>query len=361
MRKILFITAHRKDRAPNQRFRFEQYLPFLEAHGFQCTFSPLIRTPEEDKQFYQGSLLQKVMLGSVFTWRRLKDVLRARKYDIVFIAREAFVTGTTVFERGLKKSGAKIIFDFDDSIWINVVSESNKALSWLKDANKTSKIISLSHKVFAGNKYLSDYANQYNDQVVIIPTTIDTDTYKPNYSIDKRKITIGWSGSTSTIQHFKYAIPALQQLKEKFGDQITIEVIGDANYNHEPLGIVGSAWNSKTELEDLHRFDIGIMPLPDDEWTKGKCGLKGLQYMALEIPTIMSPVGVNGEIIQDGVNGFLASSTEEWVSKLSLLIENPELRVNLGKEGRRTVEKQYSVISQQEAYLNQFNLLISDY
>lgn len=360
MKKILFITAHRKDRAPNQRFRFEQYFSFLEKNGFDCSLSPLVATAEEDKIFYQGSLLKKIPLGLKFIARRIKDSIRASDFDIIFIAREAFVTGNVVFERWMKRSKAKVVFDFDDSIWIDVVSTNNKALSWLKNADKTAKIITLADRVFAGNDYLADYARQYNDSVVIVPTTIDTDTYQPNYSLNKPVVTIGWSGSVSTIVHFSYALPALTRLKEKYKDKIDIKVIGDSNYRYEPLEITGTAWSSKTEIADLQAIDIGIMPLPDDEWTKGKCGLKGLQYMALEIPTVMSPVGVNTKIIEDGRNGFLASGVDEWVEKLSRLIEDPALRVALGKEGRKTVVEKYSVRSQQDTYLSEFTSLLNE-
>lgn len=358
MKKVLFIVAHRKDRAPNQRFRFEQYFSFLERNGFACTLSPLIATAKEDNVFYQGNLLKKIPLGIKLIARRIKDSLRASDFDIIFIAREAFVTGHIVFEKWMKRSKARIIFDFDDSIWIDVVSTNNRALSWLKNADKTARIIRLADRVFAGNDYLADYARPHNASVVIVPTTIDTDAYQPNYSLNKAAVTIGWSGSVSTIAHFTYAIPALTRLKEKYGSRIDIKVIGDANYRYEPLGIVGTAWSSKTEIADLQTIDIGIMPLPDDEWTKGKCGLKGLQYMALEIPTVMSPVGVNTKIIDDGHNGFLASGVDEWVEKLSRLVEDADLRVTLGREGRKKVVEKYSVRSEQDTYLREFTSLL---
>lgn len=359
MKKILFITAHRKDRAPNQRFRFEQYTSYLSANGFECTLSPLITSAEEDNRFYSsGSLFGKLTLGVNLGWRRLRDVLRANSFDIIFIAREAFIAGSIFFENRLSASKAKIIFDFDDAIWMDVISGNNQKFSWLKDGSKTGKIITLANLVFAGNEYLANYARKFNAHVSIVPTTIDTELYKPNYNPNKQKLTIGWSGSVSTIEHFQYAIPALQAIKKKYGNKIEINVIGDGNFRADELGVIGKPWKMETELEDLQQIDIGIMPLPDNEWTWGKCGLKGLQYMALEIPTIMSPVGVNTQIIDDGVNGFLANETDEWIAKISRLIDDADLRITLGKAGRKTVVEEYSVQSLQGTYLKYFNSLL---
>ncbi|PCH68746.1 MAG: hypothetical protein COC01_03150 [Bacteroidetes bacterium] len=138
-----------------------------------------------------------------------------------------------------------------------------------------------------------------------------------------------------------------------------IKVIGDKNYNNDELDIIGIDWNKDDEIKELSSFDIGIMPLPNDEWSNGKCGLKGLQYMALEMPSIMSPVGVNNEIINDGINGFLATTVDEWVEKLSLLINSQELRERIGKEARQTVLERYSVESQKSKYLTYFNEVLN--
>jgi glycosyltransferase involved in cell wall biosynthesis len=211
--------------------------------------------------------------------------------------------------------------------------------------------------VFAGNEYLANFARQFNSNVVIIPTTIDTREYAPVAKAASPEITIGWSGSITTIKHFEFALPVLRRLREKYGEKLRFKVIGDSNYKNEELGIRGIGWNKNDELKELSEFDIGIMPLPDDEWAKGKCGLKGLQYMALEIPTIMSPVGVNSEIIKDGVNGFLASDVDEWMEKMSRLIDNSDLRASIGKQARQTVIDHYSVDSQKDRYLQCFREL----
>ncbi len=361
MKKILFIAAHRKDRAPGQRFRFEQYFSFLEENGYQCHLSFIVTEKDDQVLYKEGHYLQKFFIALKGALKRLQEVINAREYDIIFIFREAFFTGSYFFERWFRKSGAKIVFDFDDAIWVDNISEGNKKFRWMKDSAKTPSIIALSDMVFAGNRYLADYASKYNGNVKIIPTTIDTDKYRHSGRTPEagEPVTIGWSGSITTIRHFEYAVPFLRIIKQTYGDRVKIKVVGDRSYRNDELGVCGLAWIAEDEIKELSEFDIGIMPLPDDEWAKGKCGLKGLQYMALGIPTVMSPVGVNAEIIQDGVNGFLASSVQEWVNKLSVLIESPELRKKTGDAGLATVVEKYSVHAQKHNYLRYFNELIN--
>ena len=357
MPKALFIASHRPDRSPSQRFRFEQFLTYLKEQGWDSDFSYTI-SAKADKVFYsKGHVIQKLLIILNGFLIRMGNVLNASSYDVIYIQREAFLTGTTFFEKRFSKSSAKVIYDFDDSIWISNVSDANKKWNWLKNPNKTKEIIEVSDLIFAGNQYLADYAKQVNDNIVIVPTTIDTEEYK-KIEQQNDKICLGWSGSITTIQHFEYALPFLKELKLKYGDQIEIKVIGDKNYVNEELGIKGIGWNKEDEIKELSSFDIGIMPLPNDEWSSGECGLKGLQYMALSIPTVMSPVGVNNEIIKDGENGVLADTKEEWVERISLLIDSRELREKMGAAARKTVVEKYSTESQKEVYLNSFNSLL---
>ena len=354
MPKILFIAAHRPDRSPSQRYRFEQYFDFLKSNGFECRLSYLLSS-SDDKYFYRsGHLLSKMIILVKSFFKRLKDIFKAKEYDIIFVQREAFMIGSTFFEKLFKITKAKLVFDFDDAIWLLDVSAGNKMLRWLKNPKKTSRLIKLSDFVIAGNSYLADYAKRFNNNVKIIPTTVDTEKYIRVGTAIPDKICIGWSGSITTIKHFEDAVPVLKKLKAKYGDKIYFKVVGDPDYRNTALNIQGIPWTSETEVKELSSFDIGIMPLPDDEWAKGKCGLKGLTYMALETPTIMSPVGVNTEIIQDGITGFLASTPDEWFQKLSTLIESEELRKRIGKSARQTVVERYSVLSQRNNYLNCF-------
>ena len=358
MGRILFVAMHRPDRSPSQRFRFEQYIGYLRQNGFESDYSYLIESAADDKVFYSpGNYLGKMGIFLKSAAKRLGNVLSLSKYDIIFIQREAFMIGTTIFEQIFANSKAKVVFDFDDSIWIQNVTDSNKALLFLKNPNKTGDIIGKSDLIFAGNDYLADYARQFNPNVVVVPTTIDTEEYQREPQPDSDRVCVGWSGSVTTIIYFEEAVPALRLLKAKYGDRVYFKVIGDGDYRNEELGIRGLPWKKDTEVHDLSEIDIGIMPLPDDEWANGKCGLKGLQYMALEIATLMSPVGVNSTIIEDGVNGFLASKPQEWVEKISRLIDNPSLRRVMGRAGRQTVVDHYSVLSERDHYLRLFREL----
>jgi glycosyltransferase involved in cell wall biosynthesis len=196
-----------------------------------------------------------------------------------------------------------------------------------------------------GNPYLAEYAGQVNDNVTVIPTTIDTDKYRVSPVRESNgPLTIGWTGSHSTVQHLDTLRGALQKLAQT--ENFRLRVIGTPAYELAPVHVDAMQWRAATELEDLSAIDIGVMPLPDDNWSKGKCGLKALQFMALGIPTICSPVGVNTDIIQDNENGFLAATEDEWVAKLTQLLRSAELRRRLGQAGRATVEEKYSAVTQ---------------
>lgn len=357
-KKILYIAHHRLNRSPGQRYRCEQYLAYLSDAGYDYTFSPIIKTAQEDYALYQShNLFDKAMVFVKSAFRRSYDVIRAHRYDYIFIYREAFLTGSVVFERLFKLSGAKIILDFDDAIWLPDVSEANKKLSFLKRPEKINDIIALSDKVIVGNKYLKDYAVKFNNRVDIFPSTIDLSYYKIPTKVKNINdpILIGWSGSHTTIKHFETIVPVLQKIKDKYGTLVSFCVYGDANYFNNDLGIQGVPWSFDTEVSVISSFDIGIMPLPDDKWSQGKCAMKGLQYMGLEVAAVLSPVGMNKDVIDHGINGFLASDEEDWINHLSQLIDNTELRKKLSKQGRKTIEERFSCQQLHAKYVGLIN------
>jgi len=356
--RVLFLAVHAPDRAPGQRFRFEQYIDALRSRGVECDFSWLLDAAGARVLYSPGNVLRKVWLAIRSAGRRLFEIPTLSQYDVIFVQREALFIGGPWVERAAKASRAKLVFDFDDAIWLNDTSAFNRQFRFLKNSSKVPRIIAMADLVIAGNQYLADFAKQRNSNVVIVPTTIDTEAYVPLATPRTAgPVCIGWSGSFSTIVHFKTVLPVLRRLHQKFGDRIRFRVIGDGSYADAELGIQGIPWNADTEVQDLLDIDIGVMPLPDDEWAKGKCGLKGLQYMALGIPTVMSPVGVNGQIIDAGVNGFLPRTEDEWVSTLSLLITDQDLRARIGAAGRQRVEEAYSIRAWREKFCD---LLMSD-
>ena len=358
MKRVLFVTMHRPRRSPGQRFRFEQYIPYLEQHGYVCDLSSIISEADDQIIYAPGRYAEKLWIFGKSVLTRLKDVIAAGRYDIIFIFREALMVNSGVIEALLARSTARLIFDFDDAIWLQGVNRANAPLAWLRRGpSKIPAILRRVDMVVAGNAYLADYARQFNAIVRVVPTTLDTDTHAPQPHAPRSNICIGWSGSPSTAAYFDGLAPALVRVKQIFGDSVYFKMIGDATYRRPDLGIVGVPWREDTEVEETAELDIGVMPLPDDAWTRGKCGFKALLYMALAIPPVVSPVGVNADIVQDGVNGFLAADDEAWINALGRLILDQRLRLELGRRGRETVVERYSVRAQHERYVALFDEL----
>lgn len=343
MRLLAFVPSI-YDTNPSQRFRIEQWEPLLRRMGVEVTFRPF-ESPELHAVLYKpGMVRQKLTHVARAFARRASEVRDLRHYNAVYVLREMALLGPPLFERAVARSGVPFIFDFDDAVFVPYVSPANGYLSYLKFPGKTRTICRLAAHVLAGNAYLADYARRVNDRVTVVPTTIDTEKYAFEERGSDDPPVIGWSGSYSTAQHLDTIRPALQRLARSH--RFRLRVIGAPGYRVEGVDVEAMPWRAETEVADLRRIDIGIMPLPDEPWSRGKCGLKALQYMALGIPTVCSPVGVNSEIIREGENGHLAATGDEWVEKLTLLLRSAELRGRLGRAGRATVEERYSAEGQ---------------
>ena len=343
--RVLALMPALYDTSPGQRYRLEQWEPLLRERGVDITFASFEDEELHALLYKRGMMGKKLQLVTRGLGRRLSLVRKVKQYDLVYILREAALLGPPVFERLIAQSGVPVVFDFDDAIFVSYRSPSNGYLSYLKFASKTKTICRIASHVMVGNPYLAEYARVVNDRVTVIPTTIDTEKYRvPERRGKTGPPVIGWTGSYSTVQHLDTMRGALKKLAEK--ESFRLRVIGTPAYECAPVDVEAMPWRAETELEDLSEIDIGMMPLPDDRWSKGKCGLKALQFMALGIPTICSPVGVNTDIIQDDQNGFIAGTEDEWVEKLSRLLRSAELRRRLGDAGRATVEEKYSAITQ---------------
>lgn len=356
--KIVILVPYPKDTAPGQRFRFEQYIDLLTQQGHTVRYYSFL-TESAYNNFYQTSRLwQLFVLLSGFI-RTVYHVFHSIQADFVFIFREVTLGGPPVFEFLLAKVfRKKIIYDFDDAIWLTDNRYESRFERWWRWRKKVGQICRWSYRISCGNNYLADYARQFNASVVVNPTTIDTENlHNPALvKVEKRseRIVIGWTGSHSTLKYLEQILPVLQQTELEF-PQVEFLVIANRDPKLSLQRYSFLPWSKTAEAADLAKIDIGIMPLPDDEWTRGKCGFKALQYMAMEIPCVASPVGVNNEIIQHGKNGFLAATHSDWKELLALLIKDENLRKKIGKAGRETVVSRYSVKSNSGLFLSLFS------
>lgn len=311
-----------------------------------------------NKLFYQpGNAGKKSWILFTGFVRRIFVLFRVPAFDYIFIHREVTPLGPPVFEWIIARVlRARIIYDFDDAIWLTDRKAETGMFSLLKWRRKVASICKWSYKVSCGNHYLGNYAIQYNRSVIFNPSTIDTlHAHNPGLHPADRTgaIRIGWTGSHSTLKYLKEIEPVIRKLTTEYS-HVTFMVIADRAPDLKIDKLKFIHWNATTEIADLMQFDIGIMPLPDDEWTLGKCGFKLLQYMALEIPAVASPVGANLDIIKQDETGFLCATPEEWYIALKKLIDNSDLRLQLGKRGRKLVEARYSVVSNTSNFLALF-------
>jgi glycosyltransferase involved in cell wall biosynthesis len=341
--RILAVVPSLYNTSPGQRFRIEQWAPRLRAHGIDVEFAPFEDAALHDVLHQPGRSVEKAMQIGRALARRVSVVAHARRFDAVYLFREAALLGPAVLERWMGRR-LPVVFDFDDAIFERYRSPTNGYFSWLKFPGKTAATCRLSGHVIVGNPYLADYARQFSRSVTIVPTTIDTDIYRPSPAAARRVTVIGWSGSHSTVRHLRTLDAALRRLARRLAFQL--RVIGAPGYSLDGVDVELRPWRADTEVADFTGVDVGIMPLPDDRWSRGKCGLKALQYMALGIPAVCSPVGVNRDIISHGQNGLLAASTDDWVAELERLLASDALRQRLGAAGRATVEARYSAAAQ---------------
>ncbi len=344
--RLLFLGVHGRARSPSQRYRFEQFEPHLRSLGIEVEYSGVLDQREADVFYGASSSPAKARIALAALGRRAWSVLPRflrSKPDVVFVQREAFFLFNEWAER-LAAAQAPVVFDFDDAIWIHAISEANQRFAFLKNVEKIPRIARLARTVIVGNDFLATWARQHNSNVHVLPTCVDTDVYCPPASRQGRStITIGWSGSHSTLAQLRLGLPVLERVKARLGDRVRFRVMGDPRFRHEALGVVGETWTPEAEVRFLQEMDIGLMPLPDDEWSKGKCGLKALTSMASGAATVLSPVGVNSTIVQNGVTGFLPKCDAEWVDVLCRLVDDAALRTRIGAAGRDAVVAGYSV------------------
>jgi glycosyltransferase involved in cell wall biosynthesis len=328
------------------RFRIAQFIPYLNAHGFDVTLNALYTTEFFRQVYKPGNLLGKALGFTALSLKQIYKLTDGRTYDVVFIYREVFPIGPAIMEWLISLPGnPPIVFDFDDAIFLPSTSEANRMIAALKVPSKVATIIGRSAHVTAGNEFLAQYARRFNPAVTVIPTCVDTDVFRPRDSagtLDSRGPVIGWIGSPTTSAYIEGLGDVLREVAAN--RRFVLRVSGSGR----PVSIPGVTvdnpeWALADEVELFRNLDIGVYPLVDDDWSRGKCGFKAIEFMACGVPVVAAAVGVNREIIEDGVNGFLASTHDEWVAKIRRLIDEPALRAQFAAAGRRTIEQRYSL------------------
>jgi glycosyltransferase involved in cell wall biosynthesis len=344
--KILYLTKYPRN-AASSRLRSYQYFPYLEKNGFKVTVSPLFNE-KYINQLYAKQPISKVNLISCY-FKRFLILFTIKKFDKIVIEKELFPYFFSWIERVLCFLNIKYIVDYDDAIFHNYDLKSNKLfLFFLK--NKIYNVMKYGGTVIAGNAYLAQKASQSGaENIVNIPTVIDIN----NYIVKKKehkKVIVGWIGSPSTFKYVEAILPVITTLLSKFN--IEFHIIGSKNKLPYHSNIKYYDWKEETEVELIANFDIGIMPLDNSPWELGKCSYKLIQYMGCGVAVVASPIGMNNEVVTEGENGFLADTHQDWIDKLSLLIENENLRNTMGENGRQRVAAHYCV-------QNSFSTLIS--
>lgn len=352
-KKIIIFSPYPYDTAPSQRLKYEQYIEFLTKNGYEITIEPFFLKDTFKVLYKKGHVFQKIVGVINGFFRRFLFLFKLSKFDGIYIHLNVCPLGPHLFEFLYLKFAKKIIYDIDDMVFQLNTSENNKFASFFKSKQRYFFLMKKSNHCITCTPELNKIANQFNKNTTDISSTINTNTYLPinNYS-NRKEIIIGWTGSHSTVPYLYLLEEVLKSLSKKY--QYKLLVMGTNNFYIKGVNIECVQWTSETEINTLQRMDIGLYPLPDNDWIKGKSGLKALQYMALALPVVASNLGCNNRVIKNNFSGILVNNKKEWFDSLSRLIEDNNFRKFLGNNARMRVEKYFSVDSNKEKYLSIF-------
>ena len=311
--KVLFLIQGFSVAA--SRYRVLQYIPYLESKGVEIKVSLYPKTLKENFRFFN----------------------ELSRYDIVFLQRKRFNQPRLGL---LRRRAKRILYDFDDS----VMYRNSKAKDPISSTRRRRfvQMVKNCDFVIAGNEFLKREVLSFNQNVEVIPTGIDQERYHlKTYPVQQERVTLGWIGDHGSIHYLEKMRPIFDRISAKY-PHVELKIVCDTFFDCDRIKVIKKNWSSEEEVSDLQGLDIGLMPLVDDPWSWGKCGLKIIQYQGVGVPVVCTPVGINKDLVEDGTNGFWAMTPEEWEEKLSLLIENPGLREQMGREGRRRVLQDYT-------------------
>lgn len=357
-KKVLILCPSPKGTAPTQRLKYEQYLILLETEGFKFEISSFQSITFWEIIYKPGNILQKILWTIWGYLKRTYDILRAPYYDIIFINLWVTPFGYPLYEYLLLKFNKNVIYDIDDMIFLN--NEKRSLIDFLKGKKKPIYLMTNSKYVITCTPKLEEYAKNINifGNVIDISSTFNTKRFVPVLKYENKSITtLGWTGTHSTLPFLMTLKPILEKIALK--RNIKLLVIANKAFKMDNVVTDFKFWNEESEVRDLHEIDIGLYPIPTNEWSLGKSSLKALTYMSIAIPVVATAYGTNFRVIEDGISGYLVSSDNDWENVLISLIDNAELRKKIGLEGRRVVEKKFSLEANYHKYLNVFNTVLN--
>jgi glycosyltransferase involved in cell wall biosynthesis len=338
----VLILARYGSRAASTRYRLLQYLPYLERHGFTFSINTLL---DDDYilSLYSGQKTNQRRIAAAYV-QRVSELARARRFDLIWMHIEAFPWVPSWWERLVLPRGVPYVIDLDDAMY-HRYDKHNSSLVRAVLGKKIDHMMEGASLVVAGNQYIADRAYVTGVQEVsILPTVVDLDRYRIKQvpSRHRPETVVGWIGSPATAYNIQFMRHAIETLSAE--QAIRLVTVGSGDVDMGPrINLDARRWSEATEVNDIQSFDIGTMPLVDSSFERGKSGFKLIQCMACGIPVVASPVGANAEIVTHGVNGFLASSSDDWLAALKVLAGDPQLRQEMGSAGRALVEQGYSL------------------
>lgn len=335
--RVLLLSRYARLGA-SSRLRSFQYLPYLEQAGFAVTVAPLF-----DDDYVRGLSSGTISKFSILKayWLRLRFIFKAKQFDLVWLEYEMLPWLPSWLELTLLTKSISLVVDYDDAIFHRYDQHRSKMVRKLL-GHKIDAVMRRAAVVIVGNEYLCDRAKQAGaKRVVLLPTVVDATRYAVVEKVNAQSVTIGWIGQPSTAKYLSQLVPELNGILAKHGARIV--AIGPKAEQFQFLPVVVKPWTEDSEVAEIQQFDIGIMPLSESLWERGKCGYKLIQYMACGKPVVATPIGVNNIIVRHGENGFLANTFTEWCDALDKLCEDAVLRKRMGEEGRKIVEENYSL------------------
>lgn len=354
--KVLAVVPNQLGWAPGQRSTIEAWEPLLTEHGITVDYAVFETERLHQVLYSPGRYGRKVLeLGRAFVGQ-IDDVRHVRRYDAVYLYREAALAGPAVLERLIARSGVPIVYELDDPLHVPYRSVFNGGLARLKFRGKVAKICAMSAAVIANSTMIRRFAETHNDNVWQIPSVVDSRQYVYEPKPLGARVCVGWSGSASTARNLAVVTNALRRFQAEV--DADIHFIGAHHFDVPGVRFTSQPWRAESEVGDLRRLDVGLVPLPDEPWNHHKFYLKVAQYMALGIVPVATPMGSIPEDIQVGENGFIAATEDEWVEHLTRLVRDDELRHRLSTRAAADAATRYTIDANAEKVLGAFRSVV---